>query len=447
MNTQEIERDFPTEITDESLGNILLDLFRIIGSRLFPNSPRRQRRYIKKFAGRVKGNELSFGQMDAIVQKISKYGGTEIAEIGSDSRYWKQFQVLLSGMLSLMNESHMDALATDTRNEESKYNQERLSRERYVLSVSWGIHNEMTALKTLLWLFTEGHSLDYELSAFTYTEHDELPEHSDDNQSHRGHSFYNYFSSKYTPAAMRAWDIGRAANIVRWCYTVGYLDEQIAWKSMDYIGRLAVSSFHSFADFAKSYAFGRLFWLYGNTYDPKEYLSEVMRLLKTTNRLFNRRNGAWRINPWPKKIIYPSGEMPMNKELDNDLVLLEIKQRFTYQKQCWNDDILKTLKRLGPISRNVSRFKAERYDELLCALEEPISMEDGWALISILPPNIYDNDLLEDFPLEWIIESKIETIQLDDRKSIEEYEKLIDSCPNENVKYNLIANLMALGRS
>jgi len=74
----------------------------------------------------------------------------------------------------------------------------------------------------------------------------------------------------------------------------------------------------------------------------------------------------------------------------------------------------------------------EKYEQLLDEMEEPLSMEEGRFLLSILPSTKF-------YGLEEYIISKVETIELNDEKSMKEYEELMNSCPNEEVKSFLIA--------
>ena len=74
----------------------------------------------------------------------------------------------------------------------------------------------------------------------------------------------------------------------------------------------------------------------------------------------------------------------------------------------------------------------DKYARLLDEVKEPLTINEGWILISVLPTNKF-------YDLQWQIHSKIETIELNDAVSIAEYTKLIEACPNEEIKSNLIA--------
>jgi len=74
---------------------------------------------------------------------------------------------------------------------------------------------------------------------------------------------------------------------------------------------------------------------------------------------------------------------------------------------------------------------SNKYRELLMEIEEPISIETGYALLSLLPSKRF-------YGLEFDILSKIETIELNNEEQMKSYENLINSCPNEEIRDNLI---------
>ena len=100
-----------------------------------------------------------------------------------------------------------------------------------------------------------------------------------------------------------------------------------------------------------------------------------------------------------------------------------------------DSNILKKLKELGKMP-NEDLYNdtqeiinlARKYEELLESIERPISLEDGYFLLSILPTEkFYGN--------EEVISSLIESIEVREKKvSIEEYKSLVNSCTNPYVK-------------
>lgn len=93
------------------------------------------------------------------------------------------------------------------------------------------------------------------------------------------------------------------------------------------------------------------------------------------------------------------GKMP-NQDLDND-----------------KEDVLK---------------KVREYETLFEKIQEPITIEEGEILLSLLPDDKF-------YDLQWRIFSFIEDIELTDMKIQKEYEELISMCSNEEIKSNLIA--------
>ena len=74
---------------------------------------------------------------------------------------------------------------------------------------------------------------------------------------------------------------------------------------------------------------------------------------------------------------------------------------------------------------------SNKYRELLMEIEEPISIEMGYVLLSFLPSKKF-------YGLEFEILSKIETIELNNEEQMKSYENLINSCPNEEIRNNLM---------
>ena len=74
---------------------------------------------------------------------------------------------------------------------------------------------------------------------------------------------------------------------------------------------------------------------------------------------------------------------------------------------------------------------SNKYRKLLMQIKEPISIETGYTLLSFLPSKRF-------YGLEFEILSKIETIELNNEEQMKSYENLINSCPNEEIRDNLI---------
>lgn len=101
--------------------------------------------------------------------------------------------------------------------------------------------------------------------------------------------------------------------------------------------------------------------------------------------------------------------------------------------------IFEDLKRLGKMpNQDLDNDKEEilkkvrEYESLFERIQEPITIEEGNVLLSLLPDDKF-------YDLQWRILSFIENIELTDMKIQEEYEELISKCSNEEIKSNLIA--------
>ena len=126
----------------------------------------------------------------------------------------------------------------------------------------------------------------------------------------------------------------------------------------------------------------------------------------------------------------------LRTELDADLDDINTKaKKITLIFNFMDSNILKKLKELGKMP-NEDLYNdtqeiinlARKYEELLESIERPISLKDGYFLLSILPTEkFYGN--------EEVISSLIESIEVREKKvSIEEYKSLVNSCTNPYVK-------------
>lgn len=105
------------------------------------------------------------------------------------------------------------------------------------------------------------------------------------------------------------------------------------------------------------------------------------------------------------------------------------------------ENFIEEIKRIGKMpnqdlenDNSEVQVLVEKYRQLIAQIPEPLTIELAKELINILPiERFYD--------LQWDILAKIETIELQDISSITKYKELINSCPNEEIKSNLIAGL------
>ncbi|HUX37725.1 MAG TPA: DUF1266 domain-containing protein [Rectinemataceae bacterium] len=94
-----------------------------------------------------------------------------------------------------------------------------------------------------------------------------------------------------------AWDLGRAAMLVRWGFACGYLGPDEAWSRLEDIGRRASEAFHSWEDFGLNYEMGRIFW-------NGEEMDEGIKLFEGAQEAFVRllaKGGEWSKTAWPRE--------------------------------------------------------------------------------------------------------------------------------------------------
>ncbi|HUX37644.1 MAG TPA: DUF1266 domain-containing protein [Rectinemataceae bacterium] len=92
-----------------------------------------------------------------------------------------------------------------------------------------------------------------------------------------------------------AWDLGRAAMLVRWGYACGYIGPEEAWARLEDIGRRTVAEFQSWEDFGLDYEMGRVFW-------KGEEMDEGLKLFREVQGAFVRltgESGEWTNTHWP----------------------------------------------------------------------------------------------------------------------------------------------------
>lgn len=147
-----------------------------------------------------------------------------------------------------------------------------------VIDQSWGITDQETALTTINWLRDEGHraQLNTIMDSFdqnnitTQSEFDDLKKiimdsAKSENADPKQISFVLDFAWKNQSAlrdkSLYAWDYGRLVNVVRWCYTLGWISEEEAWTYLVPAAKTLQSKYISWNDYGENYILGRGFWL------------------------------------------------------------------------------------------------------------------------------------------------------------------------------------------
>ena len=218
---------------------------------------------------------------------------------GKDTARWEQFGVLLSGIVSTLNDHRLDGMDVE----------EHIPvMERQVVSIvrrSWGIDGRADLLDMIRYLSREGYTLRYRIYAQAASP-EELWDEDDDQEDRentaRAWRFAQRYRDHYAPGFMAGWDVGRAAMLTRWGSYLGWLTREEAEGILWDLSQQAAEELNSWREFAQSYLFGGLMWklLCG---DPSaaSYLGYIADAAAALLAGKEGRGGQWRDFPWPAR--------------------------------------------------------------------------------------------------------------------------------------------------
>lgn len=208
----------------------------------------------------------------------------------------KVFGYLLGGIVGNLNGHIPDQLECEPRSPEME------EQVRGILSNFWGIDTPDELGERLSDLLEEGGmSALYAQMAATedFNEIAAAEDPEDVPGAMMRWRLARHFAEKVPAEAMRGWDIGRAAALVRWGYFVGMIDEDTAHSILEVCAEEAAARFEGWRDFGVSYLFGGLFWrISAGEDEAAEWIENAggacVELLEP--------GGAWLEHPWAKAI-------------------------------------------------------------------------------------------------------------------------------------------------
>lgn len=208
----------------------------------------------------------------------------------------KVFGYLLGGIVGNLNGHIPDQLECEPRSPEME------EQVRGILSNFWGIDTPDELGERLSDLLEEGgmSALYAQMAAtedFNEIAAEEDPE--DVPGAMMRWRLARHFAEKVPAEAMRGWDIGRAAALVRWGYFVGMIDEDTAHAILEVCAEEACARFEGWRDFGVSYLFGGLFWRISAGED--EAAEWIENAGGACGELLEP-GGAWLAHPWAKAI-------------------------------------------------------------------------------------------------------------------------------------------------
>lgn len=236
--------------------------------------------------------------LDQKMAQIEALPEAEPVTYPKNTPQWKHFGVLLSGMISRLNNHDLDGMDVELHTPVMEQQIVSLVRR------SWGINGRSELLDTIRYLSQEGYELRYQIYCGADAVEqvlDESMNEEDRESACRGWRFAQHYKTRYLPGFMTGWDVGRAAMLARWGCYLGWITEGetegILWE----LSQRAVESLHSWREFASSYLFGGLLWklLCGDSAAESYlgYLADAAIDLLTGKPEDNE--GQWKGCPWP----------------------------------------------------------------------------------------------------------------------------------------------------
>lgn len=241
-------------------------------------------------------SEQLYGFVEEKLAEVARLEELSPAPYEDSPAQWERFGILLSGIISTLNEHKLDEL--DVEEHIPVMDQQIVSLVRN----SWGITGREELLDTLYYLAREGYRDRFERYASAVKAEDLFDEDMDAEEREgvaRGWAFVSHFQGKYGSDFLLGWDIGRAAMITRWGYFIGWITRAEAVQLLSDMAQVAANGLGGWREFAQSYIFGGAFWKEVCAADAGQYLTSltdaVRKLLGSGGD-----GGQWRRCPWPK---------------------------------------------------------------------------------------------------------------------------------------------------
>ncbi len=238
------------------------------------------------------------GLLDDTMARIEAMPEPEPVAYGKDMDRWGRFGILLSGMVSVLNDHRLDEM--DVEEHIPVMEQQVVS----IVRRSWGIDGRGDLLDMIRYLMQEGYILRYRI----YTEaespeelFDEDMDEEDRESIARAWRFVQRYRGVYAPEFLTGWDVGRAAMLARWGSYIGWITESEAVGILWELSQKAAEELHSWREFAQSYLFGGLMYklLCGDSSAASYlgYLADAAATLIAGKS--DGEGGQWRDFPWP----------------------------------------------------------------------------------------------------------------------------------------------------
>ena len=169
--------------------------------------------------------ESLYTALEEAMDRLEAMPEPEPVPYQKDDTKWEQFGILLSGIISRLNDHNLSSM--DVEEHIPVMEQKIVSLVRR----SWGIDGRGDLLDMIRYLAQEGYILRYQLYSEAASPEelmDETMDEDDRESTSRAWRFAQRYKCWYTPGFMAGWDIGRAAMLTRWGCYLGWLTESEA---------------------------------------------------------------------------------------------------------------------------------------------------------------------------------------------------------------------------
>ena len=196
-------------------------------------------------------DDALYALLDETMARLEALPEPAPAEYGRDPALWGRFGILLSGIVSTLNDHSLDGL--DVEEHIPVLEQQVLS----VVRRSWGIDGRGGLLETLRYLSQGGYTERYRFYCEAETPEELMTGDEDDREGVvRAWAFAQHYKERYSPAFMAGWDVGRAAMLARWGSYLGWITPEEAQGILWDLAQRAAQDLGGWREFAQSYLFG-----------------------------------------------------------------------------------------------------------------------------------------------------------------------------------------------
>ena len=244
-------------------------------------------------------DDALYALLDETMARLEALPEPEPVEYGRDPALWGRFGILLSGIVSTLNDHSLDGL--DVEEHIPVLEQQVLS----VVRRSWGIDGRGGLLETLRYLSQGGYTERYRFYCEAETPEELMTGDEDEDDREgvvRAWAFAQHYKERYSPAFMAGWDVGRAAMLARWGSYLGWITPEEAQGILWDLAQRAAQDLGGWRGFAQSYLFGGLMWKLLCNSPAAGYLGYLADA--ATTLLVGKADGSggqWRDFAWPAR--------------------------------------------------------------------------------------------------------------------------------------------------